>query len=476
MKRKNFLLILILFLNLINFISAHKLNPKNNSNFDDVYAEGKAVFYRIVQIYSQWIPLEQKDREKLLRAEKTLSGLYEHLMSFYYFVAQLEQKDAGDSSSLFLEISSKMAKEFLQSIPRRRSRKDMTPLAALVTSTGYYSRKHAPQFRRWLRPIPRSYRGQWALSEFEVRDIHALYKGKGIRMAIVDTGIDPTIKEMRVRTKVRKNLLDRSKPKGEKGKFPYDWEGHGTSVASLAHQIAPEAELMIIKFYEEETMNTVPPSRWTGYLMAAGVIWAVQNGADIINLSSAYKLDNRAMEAAARLCWENNVILITPMGNAYTEERRNDIFFPASYPWTIAVGGVEKHKEGLSIWRYSTFGNYVDVSAPARELRVEVPSYRGMRRLSRLAYGTSMATSFVSGASALILSALDEQVRRELKAEPGKLFEIVRGILRQTASNESLGLPTPNPVAGYGLINIAKAIDMAEQISDGETDEGIFDF
>ena len=464
MKRKNPFLILILSLFLIEVIPAQDLNTDKTPNFDDIYAEGRAVFYQILQAESQLITLEREDRETLSQAVKKLNGLFEHLMSFYYLVAQIEEREAGDVPARFSEIASSMAEEFMESIPRQCSREDISPLEALLTSTGYFSRKHAPQFRHWLRPIPWRFRGQWALAEFEVRNIHAHYKGKGIRLAILDTGIDPTIKEIRTRTKARKNLLDRSKPVGGKGKFPYDWEGHGTAVASLAYQIAPEAELMIVKFYEEETMNTVPPSRWTAYLMAAGVIWAVQNGADIINLSSAYNLDNKSMEKAARLCWENNVILVTPMGNAYTEKQRKDVFFPASYPWTIAVGGVEKHQEGLTIWRFSTLGDYVDVAAPARELRVEVPFYRGIRRVSRLAYGNSMAASFVTGASALILSALDAQVRKELKAEPGKLFETLRGILRQTASNDSLGLPTPNPISGYGLINIVKAINMAKQL------------
>ena len=463
MKRKNPFLILTLSLFLIEVLPAQDLNTYKAPNFDDIYEEGKAVFYQILQAQSPLIPLEREDRKTLSQAAKKLTGLFEHLMSFYYLVAQIEEREAGDLPARFSEIASSMAEEFVESIPRQRSRKDISPLEVLLISTGYFSRKHAPQFRHWLRPTPWRFRGQWALAKFKIKDIHAHYKGKGVKLAIVDTGIDPTIKEMRIRTKVRKNLLDRSKPVGGKGKFPYDWEGHGTSVASLAHQIAPEAELMIVKFYEEETMNTVPPSRWTGYLMAAGVIWAVQKGADIINLSSAYNLDNQSMEKAARLCWKNNVILITPMGNAYTEKQKQNVFFPASYPWTIAVGGVEKYKEGFTTWRFSAWGDYVDVAAPARELWVEVPLYRGSRRISRLAYGNSMATSFITGASALILSAMDAQVRKELKAEPGKLFETLQGILRKTASNDSLGLPTPNPISGYGLINIAKAIDMAEQ-------------
>ena len=51
------------------------------------------------------------------------------------------------------------------------------------------------------------------------------------------------------------------------GKFPYDWGGHGTSIASVVSQIAPDVELLIIKFYDPPTMGKVPPSRWTANLM-----------------------------------------------------------------------------------------------------------------------------------------------------------------------------------------------------------------
>ena len=91
-------------------------------------------------------------------------------------------------------------------------------------------------------------------------------------------------------------------------------------------------------------MHTVPPSRWTWYLVSAGIVWAVQNGADIISLSVSVNKDFEPIQKACRMCWEKNVILITPMGNAFEEKDENSVFYPAAYPWTIAVGGVEKKR------------------------------------------------------------------------------------------------------------------------------------
>ena len=112
-------------------------------------------------------------------------------------------------------------------------------------------------------------------------------------------------------------------------------------------------------------MHTVPPSRWTWYLVSAGIVWAVQNGADIISLSVSVNKDFEPIQKACRMCWEKNVILITPMGNAFEEKDENSVFYPAAYPWTIAVGGVEKKDGPLSVWEFSSSGDYIDVVAPA---------------------------------------------------------------------------------------------------------------
>ncbi len=435
--------------------------------FKEIYEEGRTRFHRILREKSDGHPLSPKDRRLLENVEKEIPLLYEHVMSYYFFLHRLNEKGGYDFHSRFLETAGLMAEEFVQSIPRGSLRRGLSPLQALLHSTGYFSKSYPPNYRRFARSVARSVKSQRILEELGLRQVHSLAEGEKVRLAIIDSGIDPTIREIRSRVASYKNFLDRSRPIGDKGKYPFDWGGHGTSVASIIYQVAPKAELMIIKVYEGESMNNVPFSRWTAYLFAAGMIWAAQNGADIINVSAAFRAEVPAIREASRFCWENNVLVISSMGNVLEDGKRRGPFFPAYYPWTIAVGGTENAEKGFKVWRRSTFGNYIDVVAPAKNLRVEHPSYRGLRRGARIANGNSLATAFVTGTAALVLSAMDRQTVKNLREDPGKLCETLRQILRQTASNEKLGYETPNPFSGYGMIEIQKAVRMARAISPG---------
>jgi subtilisin family serine protease len=305
-------------------------------------------------------------------------------------------------------------------------------------------------------------KSQWALEELKIKNVHSLSKGKGIRLAIIDSGVDPTLRELRSRIVKWKNFLDGSKPAFDKGQFPFDWSGHGTSIASVIFQVAPEIELAIIKVYDNETMRTVPPTRWSTYLFAAGMIWAAENGADIINLSAAFRIDTEAIREAAKFCWEKNVVVVSPLANATENEGDKTLYFPAAYPWTIAVSGVEKNNGKLQIPVPSTEAVYLDVVAPASGIWGERPSYLQRRTRPLDFSGNSMAVSFVAGTVSLMLAAMDNDVLLKLKENPGQLVEALRIMLRKTSSNSILGFDKPNPISGYGFIDPPKAVGMAK--------------
>ena len=140
---------------------------------------------------------------------------------------------------------------------------------------------------------------------------------------------------------------------------------------------------------------------------------------------------------------------------------RSAVSYLAAYPWTIAVGGVEKVGKGFQVWEHSGSGGYIDVVASAKDLHVEVPRYRGHTTPAPVRWGNSLATSFVAGATALILNSFPQETLSGLREEPGKVPETVRRILRSTASNEILGYKTPNPYSGHGLIGVLEAVQKA---------------
>jgi len=452
---------------LIFLLSCSFLPPQQKmdlKSFNQVYKRGKAYFYKALNKYAPEFELDPKDEKALREAEKEFPRLYSHLMNFYFYAESSERTTEEMSPSFILSLSVNMAKELLQSVSLKYLQKDLSPLNSTLISAGYYSRKNIPDFRMFFRSMSRVLRSQWALDEANLRKAHKMTKGEGIIIAVVDSGVDSTIKEINANIGKWKNFLDASKPINDKGKFPYDWGGHGTSVATLIYQAAPKARTMVIKIHDNVQMHTVPPSRWPWYLVSAGIVWAVQNGADIISLSVSVTKDFEPIKKACKMCWEKNVILITPMGNTFEEKDKNVVFYPAAYPWTLAVGGVEKKDRTLSVWEFSSSGDYIDVVAPASGIIGETPSYIEDPGPPQIFYGNSLAVPIVAGAAALVLSSMDEKIKESLKKEPGKLVETVRQILRESSSNKKLGFINPNPVSGYGLIDVGKAVYMAKNL------------
>lgn len=461
-RRHRFLYFILIFL-----ISSSFLPPQqkiDHKSFSQAYKRGKTYFYKALNKYAPEFELDPKDEKALREADKEFPRLFNHLMNFYFHAKSSEKAKQGRFPSFILSLSVNMAKELLQSVSLKYLQKAQSPLNSILISTGYYSRKNIPDFRTFFRPMSPILRSQWALDETNLRKAHKITKGEGISIAVVDSGVDSTIKEINANIVKWKNFLDDSRPINDKGKFPYDWGGHGTSVATLIYQAAPRARTMVIKIHDDVQMHTVPTSRWTWYLVSAGIIWAMQNGADIISLSVSVNKDIDPIKKACKMCWEKNVILITPMGNVFEENDENSVFYPAAYTWTIAVGGVEKKDGTLRVWDFSSSGDYIDVVAPASRIIVETPSYIEDPGPPEIFYGNSLAVPIVAGAAALVLSSMDEKIREELKKEPGKLVETVRQILRESSSSEKLGFSKPNPRSGYGLIDSDKAVHLAKSL------------
>ena len=247
---------------------------------------------------------------------------------------------------------------------------------------------------------------QWALEKVQTWQIASV--SSDILVAIVDTGIDQQHEDLVGKVIGGINLTD----------SPTDSDilGHGTHVSGIIVAttdngigiagVAPNSRLLNVKAADDS--GRVWPST-----VAEGIIWAVDNGASIINMSVLVPSPSSALEEAVDYAWSRGVVLVAAAGN----DSNSIPVYPACYPRVIGVAATDI--DG-SLWVGSNYGDWVGVCAPGVEIYSTLPGNAyGYRS------GTSMATAHVAAMAALAFTAvtdangdgfLNDEVTARLKA------------------------------------------------------------
>lgn len=260
------------------------------------------------------------------------------------------------------------------------------------------------------------------------------FKGKGVKVAVLDTGVDGT------HPFLKDNVLEGFDALNfktiQKGSFS-DFDGHGTHVAGLVNFFAPKASIIPVRVLGLDNSGVENP-------IAAGIYWAVDAGADVINLSLGSTSDfnsdyNKSICAAIDFATKSNVVVVAASGNSGFFD--NPEVFPSSCKNVISVAAVN---EFLNPAWFSSYDSNVTLAAPGTNIISTVPlskasnfNVTGFSSLS----GTSMAAPMVSAATALLL-------------ESGVAPIDVKTVL--TSNSFDIAPIGRDPFTGFGLLDFSQ--------------------
>jgi thermitase len=240
----------------------------------------------------------------------------------------------------------------------------------------------------WGGTDPTGYTNQQAFDQVHVAAAHAHYRGEDTVIAVIDTGADLNHEALRDHLAPPSEFWDAV----DSDALPQDdgpgyAQGHGTHIAGIIVRMAPASKLLIVRALD-------PNGRGNTAKVAYAIDWAVEHGADVINLSLGANFDSRVLELAVTSALEKGVVVVAAAGNDNTSDRQ----YPAGYAGVLSVTAVDGAKVKADFANYSK--SWVKVAAPGVGITSSIIGPQGSGYASWS--GTSMATAFVSGAAALL--------------------------------------------------------------------------
>ena len=274
---------------------------------------------------------------------------------------------------------------------------------------------------------------QYGPKNIRVDAAHRRSKGKGVRVAIIDTGVDTNQIDLRNRVAATANFT---------GDATFNEDAHGTLVAGIIaatpnnrigiYGVAPGASLIAIKALTPISRGSIDAAGSTATI-AKGMEFAIAVRAQVINLSLGGP-KSRLLTRQIKAAFSGGITLVAAAGNDGPD---GPPAFPASLSRVIAVSAIDSRDE---LYESATRGDYISVVAPGVEIMSTLPSDR-----FNAFTGTSMAAPHVTGVVALLL-----EERPAL--QPGE----VRSLLEATARR--LGGGGKSPLFGSGCIDACRAL------------------
>ena len=272
----------------------------------------------------------------------------------------------------------------------------------------------------------------WGVNRIDAEVVHGYNKGTGIKVAVIDTGIDYNHPDLDANYQGGYDFVN-----GDAD--PMDDNGHGTHCAGIIAAedndfgvigVAPEAWLYGVKALDSEG---------NGYIsdIVAGIQWSIDNEMDIISMSLGTDSHFTSLQSACDAAEDAGIVVVAAAGNDGNRRGKGDnVDYPGRYSSVIAVAATDINDKRAS---WSSTGSTVELSAPG--VSIYSTYWDDMYATES---GTSMACPHVSGVVALVKYSDSTLTNTE-----------VRQRLQTTA--DDLGKSGKDNLYGYGLVDADEA-------------------
>lgn len=241
---------------------------------------------------------------------------------------------------------------------------------------------------------------QYASDILKLDKIHDVYKGRGIKVAVLDTGVDTNHDDLKERV-----VFSRNHVRGE----GYLAEVHGTAIAGIIgasingfgiEGVAPEAEIVALRACRQVSKERPEGECFTDSLSKA-MDEAILQKVNIVNMSFGTTQQDKLLKRLIDKGVEQGILFVASAGNFKAER---GLRFPASYPSVISVGGFD---ERLNPYPNPDITKKTSVCAPAVNIITTVPDNK-----HNFLSGTSMSSAYISGILALALEK-DKSINKQ---------------------------------------------------------------
>jgi serine protease len=316
------------------------------------------------------------------------------------------------------------------------------------------------------KPVDPLRSAQWGLAAINAPQAWAKSTGRGVIVAVIDTGIDLTHPDLRHKLVRGANFVT-------PGTAPQDDNGHGSHVAGIIAAstnngigiagIAPDARLMPVKVLDKDASGDAAT-------IAKGIRYAADHGARVLNLSLTEDValgqlatgtgQNSVVASAIEHAWRKGAVVIFAAGNQTAPLCSP----PGDHVHAICVGAVDRNARRTWFSQGDGTMRYAFLCAPGGSglstdpVGVGSVDNDGENILSTVGQGTehdSRHTGYVSMAGTSMAAPMVSGVAALLVARGLKSAQVVQRLLNRAVD---VGAPGRDPVYGYGLLDAVRAL------------------